>query len=212
MWENIMQKSALFEGLSRDELRPVIAMGRKIRLKDKETLFFEGEEKNAFYILGKGTILISKLTEEGSESLINVLGEGETFPHTGFFKKTFYPGTATAKKDVTVLAIPIDKFELFVRDNPELMFRIIEMMNSKIIYLQKKLNEVLSLNVASRLKAAMAYLHDTQGKHIILTHQELGNIIGASRETVSRQLKKWEREGWLEVKKDKIILNSTVEL
>lgn len=79
-------------------------------------------------------------------------------------------------------------------------------MNKKISYLQKKLNEILSLNVESRLVGAMAHLQEAQGKTVRLTHQEIGNIIGSTRETVSRQLKKWEKEGWVEVKKDRIIL------
>jgi CRP/FNR family cyclic AMP-dependent transcriptional regulator len=187
-------------------------MSRKQFLKDKERLFWEGEEKQSFYVLGKGTILISKLTESGDESLINVLGEGEIFPHTGFFHKSPYPGTATAKKNVTVLAIPIEGFESFIRERPELAFKIIQVMNGKIVYLQRKLNEVLSLNVESRLKSTFSYLVDVHGFVIQLTHQELGNIIGASRETVSRQLKKWENDGFVEVKKDRIIVKKTFDL
>ncbi|WP_280768270.1 Crp/Fnr family transcriptional regulator [Salipaludibacillus daqingensis] len=191
---------------------PIITMSRKKTLKDKERLFWEGEEKESFFVLGKGTILISKLSESGDESLINVLGEGEIFPHTGFFHRSPYPGTATAKRDVTVLCIPIEGFERFIREKPELAFKIIQVMNEKIVYLQRKLNEVLSLNVESRLKSTFSYLVDVQGSVIQLTHQELGNIIGASRETVSRQLKKWEHEGFVDVKKDRIIVKQKFDL
>ncbi|MCE7791053.1 Crp/Fnr family transcriptional regulator [Salipaludibacillus sp. CUR1] len=186
-------------------------MSKKIKLEDKDRLFWEGEPRNYFYVLGKGTVLISKLTEKGDESLINVLGEGELFPHTGFFRRSPYPGTATAKRNVTVLAIPIEGFESFILEKPELAFKIIQVMNEKIVYLQRKLNEVLSLNVESRLKSAFSYLSDIQGQVIQLTHQEIGNIIGASRETVSRQLKKWEHEGKVEVKKDRIIIKEDFE-
>lgn len=202
----------MFEGLTEKELEPIVKMSREQYLKDKERLFWEGEEKQSFYMLGKGTILISKLTESGDESLINVLGEGEIFPHTGFFHKSPYPGTATAKRNVQVLAIPIEGFESFIRKKPELAFKIIQVMNKKIVYLQRKLNEVLSLNVESRLKSTFSYLVDVHGNVIQLTHQELGNIIGASRETVSRQLKKWEREEFVEVKKDRIIVKQSFDL
>lgn len=197
--------------MSEEELKPIINMSKKIKLEDKDRLFWEGEPRNYFYVLGKGTVLISKLTEKGDESLINVLGEGELFPHTGFFRKSPYPGTATAKREVTVLAIPIEGFESFILEKPELAFKIIQVMNEKIVYLQRKLNEVLSLNVESRLKSAFSYLSDIQGQVIQLTHQEIGNIIGASRETVSRQLKKWEHEGKVEVKKDRIIIKEGFE-
>ncbi|MDQ0257680.1 CRP/FNR family transcriptional regulator [Evansella vedderi] len=205
-WGKYLLEIPFFEGLDEKELNPILQMSRVKNLKDKEILFWEGDPKTHIYILGKGTILISKLTESGEESLINVLGEGEIFPHTGFFDQSPYPGTAKAKKDVTVMTIPIDGFERLIKNNPELAFRMMQVMNKKIIYLQKKLNEILSLNVESRLAGAMAHLQEAQGGTVRLTHQEIGNIIGSTRETVSRQLKKWEKEGWVEVKKDRIIL------
>ncbi|MDG5787643.1 Crp/Fnr family transcriptional regulator [Evansella sp. AB-P1] len=205
-WRAHLKEMPFFEGLTEEELYPILQLSRVRTLRDKEILFLEGETKTHIYILGEGTILISKLTETGEESLINVLGEGEIFPHTGFFDHSPYPGTAKAKKNVTVLAVPISGFEQLIKSHPEMAFRMIKVMNSKIIYLQKKLNEILSLNVESRLKGAMSHLQDTQGTTIRLTHQEISNIIGSTRETVSRQLKKWEQSGWVEVKKDRIIL------
>ncbi|WP_078596954.1 Crp/Fnr family transcriptional regulator [Evansella clarkii] len=210
-WKNHLKEMPFFEGLTNDELEPVLTMSRIRQLKDKEVLFWEGEPKTHIYVLGEGTILISKLTETGEESLINVLGEGEIFPHSGFFGSSVYPGTATAKKNVTVLAIPVDSFEKLIESNPEIAIRIIQVMNKKIFYLQKKLNEILSLNVESRLKGALAHLQDTQGDVIRLTHQEMGNIIGSTRETVSRQLKKWEKQDLVEVKKDRVILKEDFE-
>lgn len=205
-WQQHLQELPFFQGLTSEELEPIVKMSRVRKLKDKEVLFWEADPKTHIYVLGEGTILISKLTETGEESLINVLGEGEIFPHTGFFDNSPYPGTATAKKDVTVLAIPISGFEQLIKTHPELSFRIIQVMNKKIIYLQARLNEMLSLNVEARLKAALAHLQEVHGDTVRLTHQELGNVIGSTRETVSRQLKKWEKKGYLEVKKDRIIL------
>lgn len=205
-WQQHLQELPFFQGLTAEELEPIVRMSRVRKLKDKEVLFWEQDPKTHIYVLGEGTILISKLTETGEESLINVLGEGEIFPHTGFFDNSPYPGTATAKKDVTVLAIPMNEFEQLIKTHPELSFRIIQVMNKKIIYLQRRLNEILSLNVEARLKAALAHLQETHGNTVRLTHQELGNIIGSTRETVSRQLKKWERKGHLKIKKDRIVL------
>ncbi|MBU9723995.1 MULTISPECIES: Crp/Fnr family transcriptional regulator [Bacillaceae] len=205
-WIKHLKGMPFFEGLSDEELSPIIEMSRIKELKDKEILFWEGDPRNYIYVLGEGTILISKLTESGEESLINVLAEGEIFPHSGFFDQSPYPGTAKAKKDVVLLAIPIDGFEKLIKNNPEYAFRIIQVMNQKLVFMQKKLNEILSLNVESRLKGALAHLQETQGNTIRLTHQEIGNIIGSTRETVSRQLKKWESEGLVEVKKDRIKL------
>ncbi len=206
-WQTLLKKMDFFQGLTDEEITPLLAQAIEKKFEDKEILFSEGDERKFLYVLGKGTVLVSKLSEDGEESLINILTSGEIFPHTGFFDDGPYPGTATAKKQAEVLMVPIVAFERFIETHPELAFRIIKVMNKKIFLLQRKLNDMLSLNVEDRLFSALKQVGQlTQAEKVHLTHQELGNIVGASRETVTRQLKKLEKQGKLEVKKDHIKL------
>lgn len=206
-WEAILKKMEFFAGLTTEEIRPLLIHAVEKTFDDKEVLFSEGDERNYLFVLGKGTVLISKLSEEGEESFINILTTGEIFPHTGFFDEGPYPGTATAKKQADVLMIPIIAFERFVEAHPHLSFRIIKVMSKKIYSLQRKLNEMLSLNVEERLLSTLRQMNKMSKTELIhLTHQELGNIVGASRETVTRQLKKLELQGKVIIKKDQILL------
>lgn len=205
-WQGLLKRMDFFEGLSQDEIRPLLDQSIEKIYDDKDVLFSEGDDRDFLYVLGKGTVMISKLSEDGDERLINILTTGEIFPHTGFFDDRPYPGTATAKKGVEVLKIPISAFERFIETHPHLSFRIIKVMSKKIYLLQKKLNEMLSLNVEERLLSALKQINQlTNVESVHLTHQELGNIVGASRETVTRQLKKLEKQGRVRVKKDHIV-------
>lgn len=206
-WQVLLKKMDFFEGLTLEEISPLIEQAIEKKFDDKDILFSEGDERNYIYVLKKGTVLISKLSEDGEESLINILTRGEIFPHSGFFDVRPYPGTATAKKQAEVLMIPIFAFERFVQCHPHLSFRIIKVMSKKIYSLQQKLNEMLSLNVEERLLSTLKQMNNLSREDAVhLTHQELGNIVGASRETVTRQLKKLEIQGKLKVKKDHILL------
>jgi CRP/FNR family transcriptional regulator, cyclic AMP receptor protein len=206
-WEAILKKMEFFVGLTTAEIRPLLSHAVEKSFEDKEVLFSEGDQRNYLFVLGKGTVLISKLSEDGEESFINILTTGEIFPHTGFFDDRPYPGTATAKKQADVLMIPISAFERFVEAHPHLAFRIIKVMSKKIYSLQQKLNEMLSLNVEERLLSILKQMNNLSKTELIhLTHQELGNIVGASRETVTRQLKKLEQQGKIKIKKDHISL------
>lgn len=206
-WHHHFKSSVLFGGLNDPEIEQIISFGHEQTFMDKERIFWEGDDKRYLFVLGSGTVLISKLTENGNESVINVLSAGEVFPHAGLFDHSVYPGTATAKKEVKVLAIPVEQIESLILNKPEIAIKIIQMMNENMLMLQRKLNEQLSLDVSSRLKSAIDHLIDVQGDQIILTHQEIGHLIGSTRETVSRQLKKWENMGWISVKKDRIIIH-----
>ena len=79
-------------------------------------------------------------------------------------------------------------------------------MSRKINDLQKKLNDILSLNVEERLLAALLHMNSLSDGNLQLTHQEIANIVGATRETVSRQLKKLEKDGKIKIHKDRIEL------
>lgn len=206
-WEALLKKMEFFVGLTSEEIRPLLDQAVEKSFDDKEVLFSEGDDRNYLFVLSKGTVLISKLSEDGEETVINILTSGEIFPHTGFFDDRPYPGTATAKKQADVLMIPISAFERFVESHPHLSFIIIKEMSKKIYFLQQKLNEMQSLNVEERLLSTLKQMNNLSEKEVVhLTHQELGNIVGASRETVTRQLKKLEQQGRVKIKKDHILL------
>lgn len=206
-WEKLLNKTEYFNSLSSSEITPLLDMAIEKKFTDKEIIFSEGDKKDFLYVLGSGTVLISKVTEDGEESLLNILTTGEFFPHSGLFDDQPYPGTATAKKDVVVLMIPLNAFEQFVEANPKLAYQVIKVMSKKIYMLQKKLNEMITLNVEARLLATLRQLSvSNKSNKIVLTHQELGNIVGASRETVTRQLKNLEKQDKVELKKEHILL------
>ncbi|WP_179295512.1 Crp/Fnr family transcriptional regulator [Bacillus sp. FJAT-45350] len=194
-WINLLSKLDFFQGLTEVEISPLLSESTVRHAKNKEYLFTEGSERTHLFVLKKGVILISKLTEEGDERVINILSDGEVFPHTGFFDERPYPGTAQVKEDAEVLAIPIKAFERFIEENPHLAFRMIKMMSKKINFLQQKLNEMLSLNVEERLFATLKQMKALNNESLQLTHQEIANIVGASRETITRQMKKLEKQG-----------------
>lgn len=203
-WFQLLKKLDVFDGLSVEEVEPLLIESKVHNFQAKETIFVEGEERTHIFVLKKGVILITKLNEEGEERVINILTEGEIFPHTGFFDERPYPGTAFVKKEAEVLSIPIKAFEKFIEENPILAYRIIKMMSKRIYDLQKKLNDQLSLNVEERLLATIANMNHLTDNTLQLTHQDLANIVGATRETVSRQLKKMEKEGKIKIYKDRI--------
>lgn len=208
-WFQILKEMDVFQGLSMKEVEPLLLQSKVHKFQAKETIFVESEPRTHIYVLKKGVVLITKLNEDGEERVINILTEGEIFPHTGFFDERPYPGTAFVKKDAEVLSIPIKAFEKFIEENPFLSYRIIKMMSQRIYELQKKLNDNLSLNVEERLLATIAHMNNLTKNNLQLTHQDLANIVGATRETVSRQLKKLEKDGKIKILKDRIEIYET---
>lgn len=205
-WLHLLRKLDIFGGLTDEELSPLIVSSQVKIFESKQIIFSEGHDRHYLCVLKTGVVLVTKLSEDGEERVINVLTDGEIFPHTGFFDNRPYPGTAQVKKRAEILLIPIKAFESFIKANPQIAFPIIQMMSKKINELQNKLNDLLSLNVEDRILAALQQLNGLTNNELQLTHQELANIVGATRETVTRQLKKLEKERKIKIHKENIEL------
>ena len=125
------------------------------------------------------------------------------FPHFGFFRKgDHFPAHAEILEDSTLIVIPISGFESLLLKNPEISIKLFRVMGEKIMDLHHRLEEQILHNSYERIVLLLLRLCKTHGmkeddnQYTLMTHftnRELANMIGSSRETVSRtitQLKK----------------------
>lgn len=211
---NWLQQIPIFRDLNQQELARVeeIAIHRVFR--KKTTIFMEGSEKEAVFFIQDGLVKAYKTDEEGHEQIVSLLQTGDMFPHTGFFNQTPYPATTEALVDTHVLAIPVRAFEQLILAMPSIAIKVIDVMGAKIRELQQKLQQFTGHDVHDRIIFFLLQLADKHGEvkgsriHIELpmTHQELANTIGTTRETVNRLLNQLKKQRILEMHRSEIII------
>lgn len=200
--KRLLQRFPLFKSLEDHEIEHVVKLARDRTYPQGSHIFMQDDPLHNVYFIYRGKIKIYRTDIHGKEQIINVLKEGEMFPHQGFFRNDGYPANAEAMEDALLIYIPIQLFEDFLINNPEVSIKIFKVLGDKIVDLQTRLEEKILRNTYEQIillliRIGKKYGSETNTDEITLlthfTNKDLANMIGSSRETVSRtiaQLKK----------------------
>jgi CRP-like cAMP-binding protein len=198
----------LFRELSDNELDSLVTISQVRVYKPRTFVFMQGDPLERVFFIQSGTVKIYKTDMSGKEQIVSILQTGEMFPHAGFFRKGTYPAHAEVVEEATLIVIPIDEFEQTLICYPELCIKLFRVMGEKIIDLQNRLEEQILHNTYEqivmlllRLTKTNAVPHDG-GFYRLTTHftnRELANMIGTSRETISRTLSQLKRKGLIDI-------------
>lgn len=217
---DILRHIPLFSELSEEELQKVKAITTKRTYKKKEYVFMEGDKREAVFFIQSGAIKTFKVDQEGNEQIMNLLREGEMFPHIGFFDESPYPATAEVIQEAELFVIRMDDFEALMLNQPQIAVKVMKIMGQKISALAQRIQALISQDVRHRVIFSLIRLALESGKqtekgvHIDMpiTNQDFANIVGSSRETVNRIFNQLKKENLIEFGKNGILINDIDEL
>jgi CRP/FNR family cyclic AMP-dependent transcriptional regulator len=196
----------LFASLTDSEKETIASVMSRKKVKKRDILFYENEPCTAIYLLECGAVKVYKTTEDGREQIVNVFQPGDMFPHVGMFGGSPYPATAEALEDAALYFINVQEFTALLKGNPALCIRLLQILEGRIRELQRRLSDVLSKDMKEKVMNTLSFLARDKGKQekdgyvlgMELTHQDLANMVGTTRETVSRIVSQLKKEGQLE--------------
>lgn len=186
----------LFKELSDEELAPFIRIAQTRYYKQKMYVFMQDDPLDRVFFIHSGKIKIYKTDFSGKEQIVSVLEPGEMFPHAGFFRQGNFPAHAEVIEDSYLISIPIDKFEETLISYPELCIKLFKVLGEKIVDLQGRLEAQVLHNTYEQIVLLLIRLCKSNGDKVgakyqlttQFTNRELANMIGTSRETVSRTI------------------------
>ena len=187
----------------------------------KETiLFVEGQQPRGVFVLCNGRVKLSTASAEGKSIIARIAEAGEIVGLVSTLTGKEYELTAEALEPLQANFIPREAFMQFLRENGEAAVRVAELLSN--IY-RATLMEVRYLGLSSSTAEKLArFILDLPTKPVpnnghlcvtlSLTHREIGEIIGASRETVTRLFTHFKREGLIEVHGSTLILTGKPQM
>ncbi|MDL4842905.1 Crp/Fnr family transcriptional regulator [Aquibacillus rhizosphaerae] len=218
--QDLLQKVPLFKDLTIDEINPIIELAQSRRYRRGTHIFMQGDPLSNVYFIHIGKVKIYKTDFHGKEQIVNVLQPGNMFPHQGFFRQDKCPAHAEVTEDATLLYIPIHLFENFLMNNPAICVKLFKVLGDLIVDLQKRLEEQILHNTYEQIIMLLLRLTENYGEKLEddtfklsmnFSNRELANMIGSSRETVSRTLTQLKKEKLISTnKKGDILLNREV--
>lgn len=212
---NLLQRFPIFKNLNEFEIEPVVDLAKQRMYPNGSHIFMQGDRLTNVYFIHQGKVKIYRTDMQGNEQIVNVLQPGDMFPHQGFFRQDDYPAHAEAIGDLILVYIPIQSFEEFLIAHPEICIKLFRVLGDIIVDLQNRLKEKILHNTYEQIVMLLLRLSKSHGEKINshtfkiatqFTNRELANMIGSSRETVSRTLTQLRKQKCIENDKDGFLL------
>ena len=177
------------------------------RYPAKSTLIYAGDKADALYFLISGSVSVVIEDEDGRELVLAYLNAGDFFGEMGLFEgQETRSAWVKAKEESEIAEISYSKFMEINKDNPELLLRLSSQMAQRLNKTSQKVGDLAFLDVTGRVARALLELASQpsamshpEGMQIKITRQELGRIVGCSREMVGRVIKSLEEQGLIDV-------------
>lgn len=188
------------------------------RYPARSTLIYAGEESDTLYYLIKGSVSVIIEDDDGRDMVMAYLNAGDFFGEMGLFDEEQKPRTAWVKSrtECEVAEISYTKFENLVRIHPSLMFQLFRQMANRLSQTTRKAGNLVFMDVTGRVARTLLDLSKQpdamthpDGMQIKITRQEIGRIVGCSREMVGRVLKDLEDRGLVSVKGKTMVVYGT---
>ncbi|MBI5747297.1 MAG: Crp/Fnr family transcriptional regulator [Nitrospirae bacterium] len=209
-----LQRINLFKEIPADDMEELARVTRMELAKKKETIFLPGESSRQVYLLKTGRVKISRISEEGRELTLALLEPGEIFGELEILEGSARDTIAEAMEESQLCVIQKEQFLSLIRKRPELSFRLTKLIGLRLRRIESRVEDLVFRDVPSRLAHLLIQLSEEYGKetpegiilNIQITHQEMANLIGSIRETVSATLGEFKKEGLITFDGRKIII------
>jgi len=178
-------------------------------------LFVEGESPRGLFVLCSGEAKLTASSKQGESIILRLAEAGEVLGLSSVIASTSYTSTAETLTPAQIAFVPARKFLRFLRTHHDVSLRVAEHLSMEL-HKSWEQARLLALAPSTRAKLAQLLLEwaDEHGKQdpggisvpFHMTHEEIGKIIGASRETVSRLLSDFRRRKFIRIKGSTAVL------
>ena len=183
----------------------------------KSTLIYAGDDSDALYYIIKGTVMVVIEDDDGREMIMAYLNEGDFFGEMGLFDEAAGRSAwIRAKTECEVAEISYTKFKQLAKEDADILFAVSAQIAGRLRATTRKVGDLAFLDVTGRVartlidlcKQPEAMTHP-DGMQIKITRQEIGRIVGCSREMVGRVLKTLVDQGLVSVKGKTMVVFGT---
>ena len=187
------------------------------RYPAKSTLIYAGDQSDSLYYIVKGSVTVVIEDDDGREMIVAYLNDGDFFGEMGLFdKEDSRSAWVRAKTECEVAEISYSKFQDLSEKHPEFLFAIGTQMARRLRATTRKVGDLAFLDVTGRVARTLLELckepdamTHPDGMQIKITRQEIGRIVGCSREMVGRVLRTLEEQGLVSVKGKTMVIFNT---
>lgn len=209
----LIRKIPLFSTLTDEEFNRISHIFVARAYRKNQIIFLEEETGNYMYLVLSGKVKVAKAGAGGKETILAIHRAGDFFGEMSLLDGKTAPATVSAMEDSKIISVSGTDFHRYLLHNEKVMLQIIKVLCARLreVWQTQSLN---SSTADARIRMGiyeLAKRHGIRDAHgtiidLKITHQELAEMVGTSRETVTRVLTRLKDQGIIEVDQRRITM------
>ncbi|HVO35827.1 MAG TPA: Crp/Fnr family transcriptional regulator [Gemmatimonadales bacterium] len=208
---DVLKKVPLFSDLSEAELARFAEVTREREYPKNSVILFEDDPGDALYIVSAGQVKVVLIGEDGREVILSVLGDGDFFGEMALIDDEPRSAHVIAMRDSQLLVLRRDDFQAQLVAQPKIGLKLLRVLVQRLRQADEKIGGLVLLDVNGRVARLLLDMADEGGGPKItrrLTHHTIAQMIGSSRETVSRAMRELVDRGLIDVTRREISIRN----
>ena len=196
--KSCIERVPIFSSLTPEEMLEVSTTTTHRQYKKGEIIYLEGELSEKLFIINKGKVKISKLSEEGKEQIIRILYAGDFMGELSLFIHFPLKNNAEALETTTVCIIDSKKINDLIEKLPSIALKIMKELSLRLEKTESLIQSLGIYDVEHRVADTLLKMADSNKLiDLDISKKDLASHIGMSQETLSRKLSSFQSMGWI---------------
>ncbi|MGD8861036.1 MAG: Crp/Fnr family transcriptional regulator [Myxococcales bacterium] len=200
----LLRNVSLFVDLTDEELDSIAALSHRKRFGAREAIVRQADPGGEMFVIVSGHLKVVSSDPEGRDTALSIMGPGEVFGEVTLLDGGPRSATIIALEPSELLSIRRDAFVRFLETSPGTSIKLLSVLSDRLRRLTERAEDIAFLRVGGRLAKRVSQLADDYGERradgsvrisFKLSQQEMGDLVGATRESANKQVRHWEQAG-----------------
>jgi CRP-like cAMP-binding protein len=211
---SVLKYIPLFSELSDIEMKEIVKLAVRQIYKKDNMILIEEEIGSTMFIILDGRVKISRISDDGREVILSILSEGDFFGEMSILDGQNRSANVVTLEDSTIMVIRREDFLQMLHDYPQIAINLLKELAQRLRKSDSQIKSLSLQNATGKVASTLLRIADDSGKihkgqveiPRLPPQQDLANMAGTSRETISRVLKALNKEGYLKKEGSRLII------
>jgi len=196
----------LFSTMVDKEIAELTRASKIFSVQKGKIVFMQGDPSDSIYFLKEGIIKISRINADGRKLTIDLIRSGEFFGELCLAGERERRSIAEAMTDSLYCGIDREYIEDHMKKRPDVALKLIKIIGDRRLAMENLLEDMAFMDISARVISLLLKYAEDNIVNIPLTHQEIADLTGSTRVSVSRSIAKLRTQGLIETSKERIKL------
>ena len=212
--QTLLATHYLFRDLETEVIERIAALGVTRELNANQVLFLKGDPGDAMYVVLSGKIRISASAQSGKEIVLAVMERCEVFGEIALLDGKPRTADALAMEPTKLFMIRRRDFLDFLEQEPRFTIHLLELVCGRLRQSNNMIEDTAFMALPARLAKQLLSMVECHGEpgspsdrvEISISQNDLGQLMGTSRESVNKYLQGWKKKGWIALGRNRVMI------